>query len=336
MNANKRILFYSSIRDKELFNIQQFYRIDIQLLEELGYHVVLSNKISDAWKFWKYDFVFAYFYRYAFFVAFIAKFFGKNTYFTGGIDALDQNLVSHKGYLIQKYLFIGCYYISKSCIIVSKTDDANVRQLAKGNKLSYSEHTIDTRQFNCDVNKKENICCSIVWQANSGNVKRKGVDNALRLFARLRQLPQYHDYSFYIIGKKGGGSLYLEGIIKELGLEEAVIFTDSVSEEEKIDYLNRSRIYFQLSLFEGFGVAALEALCAKNIVVHSGKGGLSNPIYKDGILLDINQPIELMYDDLEKSLASFDNEKLEIAHQNVCKNYDNERRKEDFIRIIHE
>ena len=72
-NRKKRILFYSSVQDKKLFYIQQFYRIDIEILENLGYQVLLSNKISDAWKFWKYDFVFAYFYRYAFFVTFTSS-----------------------------------------------------------------------------------------------------------------------------------------------------------------------------------------------------------------------------------------------------------------------
>lgn len=333
-SKRKRVLFYSSVKDKSVFNIQRFYEIDIEILKELGYDVILSNSIVDAWIFWKYDFVFAYFYRYAFFVSLIAKLFGNNTYFTGGIDALDQNLVSHKTYLIQKYLFMGCYYISKSCIIVSKTDDANVRQLVKGAKLSFSEHSIDTSRFDCNISSKEDLCCSIVWQANSGNIKRKGVDCALRIFAKLLQLPQFQNYKFIVIGKKGEGTSYLENIVKELRIENAVEFTDSVSEEEKIAYLKRSRFYFQLSKFEGFGVAALEALCAKNIVIHSGKGGLSNPIYAKGILVNIDQSVEMMFEELKETLVTFNGNHLEEAHKSVCQNYDNKRRKEDFARII--
>jgi len=332
----KRVLFYSSIKDKELFYIQQFYRIDIQILEGIGYKVVLSNRISDAWKFWRYDFVFAYFYRYAFFVALIARLFGRNTYFTGGIDALDRNLVTEKEYKIQKWFFKMCYYLSKSCIIVSKTDDKNVREIIDGKKLSYSEHTIDTHMFACDIKEKENLITTIAWQATEGNVKRKGVDNALRLFAKMLQITQYKDYKFYVIGKTGAGTIYLKHLIKELGIEESVVFTDSISEEEKVDYLKRSKVYFQLSIFEGFGVAALEALCAKNIVIHSGKGGLSNPIYNDGIYVDIDQPLKNMFEQVMEGLNRFDNVRLEQAHESVCINYDNERRKEDFRRIISE
>lgn len=336
MANNKRVLFYSSIKDKELFNIQQFYRIDIQILEEIGYEVILSNKISDAWKFWRYDFVFAYFYRYAFFVALFAKLFGRNTYFTGGIDSLDKDLVTEKEYKIQKWFFKMCYYLSKSCIIVSKTDDKNVRALVSGKKLSYSEHTIDSSGFDCEVKDKEDICTTIAWQATVANVKRKGVDTSLRLFAKLHKLPNYAQYKFIIIGKTGEGTEYLKKIVEELKVRDFVVFTDSITEQEKVNYLKRSKIYLQLSLFEGFGVASMEALCAKNIVVHSGKGGLSNPIYNDGICVNIDQPIEEIYKQLIKGLEVFDSHMLDHAYDNVCKNYDNARRKVDFAKIIQE
>lgn len=332
----KRVLFYASVKDKELFYIQRFYQVDISILEKLGYKVVLSNQITDAWKFWKYDFVFAYFYRYALFTAFIARLLGKNTYFTGGIDALDKDLVSKRDYTIQKWFFKLCYWISKRCIIVSQTDYANVRELCNGKKLSYSEHTIDTNPFLCRVEMKENNFVTIGWQATVGNVQRKGIDTSIRLFAKLHELPEYNKSNLYIIGKMGEGTTYLEQIVKVLGLENSVVFTGNVSEKDKINYLKMSKHYFQLSKFEGFGVAALEALCAKNIVIHSGKGGLSNPIYNCGVLVDIDQSIDNMIEELKNKLMAFDDTCLERAYENVCRQYDNERRKEDFEMIIDE
>lgn len=330
----KIVLFYSSVKDKELFKIQQFYRIDIQILNELGYGVLLSNRVLDAFRFWKYDFVFAYFYRYSLFVAFIARMFGKKVYFTGGIDALDRNLSTKKEFLVQEILFKLCYFFSEKCIIVSRTDEANVRPLVNGRKLSYSEHTINAKQFACDVHSKINLCTSIAWQATKANVQRKGVDNAIRLFARLIRLPQYADYKLVIIGKMGDGTIYLQGIITELGIANSVFFTDSIPESEKVDYLKRSKIYFQLSKFEGFGVAALEALSASNIVIHSGKGGLSNPIYQMGVQINIDQQIEQMFGELKEKLASFDEAFLNDAQRIVCRDYDNERRKNEFRLIL--
>ena len=57
----KRILFYSSVNSLELFKTQKFYQIDISILKDLGYDVLLSNRIFDSLLFWKYDILFSYF-----------------------------------------------------------------------------------------------------------------------------------------------------------------------------------------------------------------------------------------------------------------------------------
>lgn len=51
----KRILFYSSVRDLSSFVSQRFYVIDILLLKELGYDVIITNKIIDFIRFYRYD-----------------------------------------------------------------------------------------------------------------------------------------------------------------------------------------------------------------------------------------------------------------------------------------
>ena len=71
----KRVLFYSSVKSIELLKTQKFYQIDIALLEDLGYEVLLSHKILDSLLFWKYDILFSYFYKYSFFAALLAKCF---------------------------------------------------------------------------------------------------------------------------------------------------------------------------------------------------------------------------------------------------------------------
>jgi glycosyltransferase involved in cell wall biosynthesis len=162
------------------------------------------------------------------------------------------------------------------------------------------------------------------------------MDTAIRLFAKLHELPEYTNSLLYVIGKTGEGTKYLEEIVEEQGIADVVKFTGSIEEQEKIEYLKKAKHYFQLSKYEGFGVAALEALCAKCIVIHSGRGGLSNPIYENGIRIDVDKPIEEMFEELKSKLASFEAEKLEKGCLEVCNRYDNERRKEDFRRIIAE
>ena len=327
----KRILFYSSVNSLELFKTQKFYQIDISILKDLGYDVLLSNRIFDSLLFWKYDILFSYFYRYSFFAALLAKCFGKKTYFTGGIDSLDSDYASAFNYKIQALFFKLCYWVADSCIIVSQSDLKNIFKVSSlKKKLSYSEHVINTKLFIADV-PKEKIFTSIVWMGDEGNVVRKGVDKALQIFAELKKIPEFVDYRFVIIGRKGEGEVLVRSIIDKYNLKGSVELKGEVSEEDKINLLKQSKYYYQLSLYEGFGLAALEALCANNMIIHSGKGGLANPIYKEQLLFDIDNDFDSELLKLVNKLACFT---PITSYDNLLEYYDIQRRKDDFEAII--
>lgn len=284
---SKIILFYSSVKDKNLFLCTGFYVTDIEILRGLNYIIKTSNNLFDFFKFWEYDIAFIYFYRYGTFGAIIARFFGKRVFFTGGIDALEFELHnSKKTYFVQKLFFVIGYWFSTKCIIVSHSDFNNVKAIIRGGrKLVYLPHVIDTENYRSDNRVKKNIFTTIVWMGSKGNVIRKGVDKAILLFKSF--LKTHPDFKFYIIGAKGEGTEYLNDFILYNEIAEGkIIFTGSIAENEKIDLLKNSKYYFQLSKFEGFGIAALEALCSGAIVFHSGKGALKEVIGNFGVIIN--------------------------------------------------
>ena len=63
----KRILFYSSVRDLSSFVSQRFYVIDILLLKELGYDVIITNKLIALFRFSRYDLSWFFFFSFRFF-----------------------------------------------------------------------------------------------------------------------------------------------------------------------------------------------------------------------------------------------------------------------------
>ena len=336
----KKVLFYSSVRDKSLFYTQKFYQFDASILEGIGFQVTFSNQVIDSFLFWRYDIVYAYFYRKSVLVTLFAKIFGRRVYLTGGIDDLDRTHASKRKYDIQIILFKFCYLLADKCIIVSDSDYKNIKQLYKDDKklskLVVSEHSIDTLPYKEQCDKK-NIMTSIVWMGTVGNVRRKGVDTAIKLFSKMCEDPCYEDYKFIIIGKKGLGTHYLEELIREYGVESKVSIVGELPEADKIAYLKESKFYFQLSEYEGFGMAALEAICALNIVIHSGKGGLNNAIYMDnGILFNIDNDFEEEYKNFIKKIKSYDVVKLQGCINDIMNKYDNTRRKKDLRKIINE
>lgn len=331
----KTVLFYSSVQDKSLFQTQKFYQIDIDILKRLGYNVILSNKIWDALKFWKYDFVFAYFFRYSLFVAAIAKLFGKKSYLTGGIDALDKNFASERSYKIQKYLFKLCYLFTTKCIIVSSEDMKHVKEIMGKHikKLVYSEHTIETLAFaGFNMSAKEKMFTTIGWQGVISD--RKGIDKAIILFGLLSQRSEFADYALYILGRKGAYTPVLQKIIDDHHLTDKVIITGEVTEDEKINYLKRSRYYFQLSKYEGFGIAALEALIAGNVVLHSGKGGLANPIYNSHVKVEIDADLESQVQRIADELSAINYDDISRESAKCRLYYDNKRRMDDLSKVL--
>jgi glycosyltransferase involved in cell wall biosynthesis len=334
----ERVLFYSSVLDTRLFNTQYFYKADIQILKDLGYDVKVTNKILDFLSFKKYDIAFLYFYRYSFFAAFIARLYRKKIYFTGGIDDLEKSNVTNKQYFKQMFFFNFCYILSTNCIMVSNSDMINAIKSLKfvnTNKLVLSFHTIEIDKYIIKENIfRKNNFVTISWMGSIDNVKRKGVDLAIIIFSELIKKTKYFDSKLIIIGKEGEGKGYLLKIVEELGLINNVVFLGEVEEDVKISILSENKFYFQLSKYEGFGIAALEALIMGNIVIHSGKGGLRDSVSDFGIQIDINKNIENIVSDVLYNIETFNFLKIIEARKYVFKDFTSAKRQNDFKKFL--
>jgi glycosyltransferase involved in cell wall biosynthesis len=285
----KKVLFYSSVKDVSDFATSSFYSIDIKILSDLGFDVEVTNKISAYFKYSRYDIAFIYFYRMGFFAGLIARVLGKHVFFTGGIDNLAPDYASLTSLEVQRIFFALCYCVATTCIIVSASDLANIRLFWRAQKkLLVVPHAIVTTKFNPSL-PKEDIITSICWMGSIANVRRKGVDKLIQGFAIFRQ--SYPSFLLYIVGRFGEGYNYLRQIAEKLGVYDSIVFCGSVSEEEKVGILAKSKYYGQLSQFEGFGMAAIEAMASGCIVVNSGRGGLKETVKGYGALVpDINNP----------------------------------------------
>ena len=82
---------------------------------------------------------------------------------------------------------------------------------------------------------------------------------------------------------------YIQNLINKLKLEEKIKLTGSINENDKLKALMQSEIYMQISNYEGFGIAAIEAAACKNLVVHSNKGGLRDSIGNTGLIVCGNE-----------------------------------------------
>jgi glycosyltransferase involved in cell wall biosynthesis len=291
VNTNKRkILFFSSVKNINTFNTTSFYDLDIKALAQSGHSVIVTNKISSFFKFWKYDIAFLYFYKKSIFPASIAKLFLKKIYFTGGIDELSLYVSKSTFQLIsQQVLFKMCYILSDKCNIVSSSDLVNTIDVlnffpkVNSKKLSFWPHGIQVEDLEFDSKIKNNLfLTTICWMGSVGNVKRKGLDRCLYFLKSV--IVHENDAKLIIIGALGEGSIFLNNIITELNLENHVIFTGEIANNEKVNYLIKSKYFLQLSRYEGFGMAVIEAMLYHCRIIHSNIGGLKDTIGENGLI----------------------------------------------------
>jgi len=325
-----------------LFKLTGFYVEDIKVLEEAGYSVICTNKYVSYLKFWKYDIAFLYFYKKSLIPAILSRLLLKKVIFTGGIDELSDKIeINRKQLYIFRLLFKINYFLSHCCNIVSKEDFINVVKLLdkfpkmSSSKLSYWPHSINVVDYNfANSFEKENIITTICWMSTISNVKRKGVDRLIYLFKKIKAT--HKDYSLYLIGSLGEGSDYIKGIISKEGLEGSVIFTGPLDENIKLNLLSRSKYYMQLSTYEGFGLAVIEAMMLKNYIFHTGNGGLKDTIADCGYLIkDFNEYSDslIFFDELENEQYK-DSRQLEKNKQFVIDNFSRSSRAKYFNNII--
>lgn len=279
------VLFYCNVKSRKQFVVQKFFYEDLKILKSLGFRIQLANKLNSI-IFSHSKFIFIYFYKYGFFAGLIGRLMGKKIIYTGGADFLDREYAGFFRFNLERLFVSLSYLVSNYILVVSENDYRNMKKYCiSGEKLIFCTHGIDVKKFvvNDISQKNSNLVSTVVWMQNKENVIRKGVDKSMYMFASLKKkLP---DLKYKIVGTIGPGTIYLKRIVTDLGLSDSVIFVGEVSEDEKIQILKTSLFYFQFSIYEGFGIAALEALVSGCIVFHTSAGGLKYTIGQNGIII---------------------------------------------------
>ena len=252
----------------------------------------LSKSWVDFLAFWRYDIAFIYFYRFGLIPALLARVTGRVVLFTGGIDYLDRQFAGFKAFFIQSIFFNLCGILSHANIIVSDADLENcqrIQWLFPRRKNRLVKHCIDVESYvGAGLAGRSKSLVTIAWMARTENVIRKGVLETIRLFQQIHQRDP--DFRLFIVGPTGEGTVCVRALIAELALEDQVVITGTISEKEKIAKLNGALVYAQLSKYEGFGIAAIEALAASCIVIHSNAGGLREAVGNHGLVWSDGEP----------------------------------------------
>lgn len=174
----------------------------------------------------------------------------------------------------------------------------------------------------------------------SKSEKYKGYDKVMLALSQLLNLPASQLPNFkYIIGGSGDDMDRINGLIKDNGLEDKVILTGFIPDEEIVDYYNLCDVFIMPSKGEGFGIVFLEALACGKPVIAGNKDGSTDAVIDGelGILVDPDNVDEIA-DAIIKVLKGDATEKLldsEYLRKNVLKAYGFDRFKERLKTLIY-
>lgn len=100
----------------------------------------------------------------------------------------------------------------------------------------------------------------------------KNIERIIEAFNKIKK--QGYNYQLVICGKKGWLYDEIFDKVKKLKLEDEVIFTDYVTDEELEVLYKNTKLFVFPSLYEGFGFPPIEAMARKVPVLTSREGAL--------------------------------------------------------------
>jgi len=229
---------------------------------------------------------------------------------------------SKKYWLFSKLLFSG---VKKAEFIITASKSTK-RDLAKfysipEERVSVVYEGVNYKKFNSEKSSSSNIYQKYklfpihryIFHISS-ETPRKNVDGLVKAFYKLKR--KYKLTNLKLL--KAGNPQYqrdrkrLLNLIKQLGLQEEIIFLDYVPEEDLLGLYNIAELFVFPSFYEGFGLPALEAMACGTPLITSNTSSLPEVVGDAGVMVDpknVSDLAEAMYkvlksEELRKKMIS--------------------------------
>lgn len=173
-------------------------------------------------------------------------------------------------------------------------------------KISTLYNAIDSKNFTSHsylFKKKYSLRKKKIILSVGRLTREKGFQNLILSFKKISR--KFPDTVLVIIGPKTKYKIVLDNLVKKLGLSGKIIFTGPLDDSMVKSAINCCEMVVIPSLYEPFGLIALEALSCKKLIIASNTGGLSEIfvhrvnglLVKPGDSVDLERKIELLLSD---------------------------------------
>ncbi len=210
-------------------------------------------------------------------VIFSKMFRKKSIVVAGGYDASYHPEIDYGAFTNLKEKIPAKYVLKNADIIlaVSEFTKKEILKKVKPKQIEVVYNGIDTDKFK-PVTEKENVIITIGDVTKLG-VKLKGLDTFVKVSGF------FPNFKFVIIGKTE------KTIVNKLKKSNSkVIFTEKLPHKEVLKWLQRAKIYCQLSYIESFGIGVAESMSCGCIPIVTKKGSLPEIVGDTGFFVPYN------------------------------------------------
>lgn len=259
----KTICCYARVREAVVFEVHDFYRIDIRILRDLGYDLIVTNSLSTLLRA-RCDIYYAWWFGYGIFPALLGFFRRKPVVVSGVLHTLDCQGLS--GWPTIKRLIMKLTMKLADCSILCSPGEHDRLDGFRPRNPQIVPLSIDADDYApAPVIRGKTIV--MLTQLNRENVERKMVLQAVAAFAEFST--SHPDFELIIAGAIGDGLESVRECARKFGLEKRIKFPGRISLRDKVSCLQSAWAYLQPTSCEGFGLAIGEALACGTPVVTS-------------------------------------------------------------------
>ncbi|MFQ5910025.1 MAG: glycosyltransferase family 4 protein [Thermoplasmata archaeon] len=204
----------------------------------------------------------------------------KSIVIVGGFDVVHMPEINYGNLLSRKSARRTKYAISKStkALAVSNSIREDAVSLTERSDIDVVYHGFDSGEFRPGAEKEDIVLT--VGEINESNLQRKGL---LTFFKAAQLLP---DVRFAAVGKVERLPSEFHGLLSLPNLE----VPGFVPSEDLLDYMQRAKVYVQVSAHEGFGCSLAEAMLCECIPIVTSRGALPEVVGEAGHYVRFGDP----------------------------------------------
>ena len=271
-------LFMARVGDESLFRLIEFYSEDVAALTTIGFdvHVARNNRMAIRQP--RPDLAYCWWHSTALPTVIAMRFRRVPVVTIGAFHFQDTNDIGFRSRLRN---FVGrlTARLSTMNLAISKFEERDLAFLPPARRVAVPL-SIDTDFYTPSRATAVPARAVTVGQINPSSLARKGIDLAIRAVPIVRRTMP--NFELDVVGPiTAGGQVVLDHLLGSID-SSGVIIHGEVTRERKLELLQASSLYIQMSTFEGFGLAAAEAMACGVPVLHSGAGALREVVGEGG------------------------------------------------------